>query len=429
MRRSPVDSETPPPPRRGAHHIAVISPGTYAESASSLGVHFLLRSLRSRPGFSAGRFVYTRGRGEPLSLEDRLPLGGFPLILASVAWELQVEHLTEILGRASIPALAKDRDGGHPVVIAGGALTLSSPHLLEPVSDVVVRGDGEDAIDAFLDSVPAATSRADVILALHGLPGTSPGTRATCSPERLPVGSAFTSPGSAYPSMHLVEVMRGCPHGCTFCIMSARRLGRPRYVPAEAVLAAIPEGVGKVGLVGPSVLDHPRIDSILASLADRGLEAGISSARADLVDGARARLLASLGLRTLTIALDGASTRIRDSIRKRIAGEDVVRASRLARSAGIGRIKLYVMLGFPGEDDTDVDELAGTCSEIASQNHLTVSLGPLVPKRGTPLESASFVSREDYESRVRRLRSALGRRATIDSVPWREARAEADLSR
>ena len=430
MNRGIIADEVPPPPRRGGIHVGVLYPGSYAESASALGLHFILGVVRSRPGCSAGRVLAAGGRTRPATLEEDAPLSTLPVLLVSAGWELMLGPLVETLRRAAIPPLARDRDASHPLIVAGGALAISNPDLLAPLADIVVRGDGEPAMRTLLDRLTAGADRRGVVEALCGLPGASPGTRAVCEDGELPARSAFVTTRSALSSMHLVEVMRGCPHGCAFCIMSRRHSGmRTRYVPGQAVLDAVPGTVRRVGLVGPSVLDHPDIEHILAALVDRGLEVGISSARAGRVDDTLAGLLGALGLRTLTVALDGASERVRARIAKKVKARDVVRAARSARKHGIRRLKLYAMLGFEGEEEQDVDELVSTCLELASLTSLVLSVGPVVPKRGTALERMPFVRRDVYRARLKILHRSLGGKARVDAVPWREARDEALLSR
>jgi radical SAM superfamily enzyme YgiQ (UPF0313 family) len=332
-----------------------------------------------------------------------------------------------MLRAASVPPLAARRDPSHPLIVAGGPLTASNASLLEPVADVVVRGDGEEALSTLASHLAGGSGREELVEALRALAGARPGSRAVCPSD--PVRSVFVTPRSAFPDMHLVEVMRGCPHGCRFCVMS-RRTGAPvRFFPAARVLSSVPGHVRRVGLVGPSVLEHPEIDAILSGLARRDVQVGISSARADRVDASLAGMLADLGLRTLTVGLDGPSARIRRSIRKGVRAEHVLSAARHARAAGIGRLKLYAMTGFPGETDEDTDELAETCLELAKIVRTTLSIGPLVPKRPTSLGDAPFVRRSVYEARIRRLRRAVARHVRLDAAGWREAHLEASLAR
>ncbi len=369
------------------------------------------------------------GSGLPCTLEYGDDPRALQVILCSLSWELQVGQVVEILRRARIPVLATSRDETHPIIIAGGALTLVNPALVEPLADVVIRGDGELAMETLLDFLVCGTDRAALLLAMTSQPGASMGTRA-CTKHPEPVHAAFTSPGSAFGDMHLVEVMRGCPHGCAFCIMSRRRLEQPvRYMSAAQVLDGMVPPTGRVGLVGPSVLEHPEIERLLGTLRDRKLSVGISSARADRVDRAMAGLLFDLGLKTLTVALDGPSDRIRRSIHKNLSLKDVVTAARNAREAGIPKLKLYVIIGFEGEDDEDIEELTDACLGLSSLTSLALSIGPLVAKPQTPLSRTQLVPRTLYESRIKKLRRSLRQRVKVEAAPWREAHLESILAR
>ncbi|MEZ4247785.1 MAG: hypothetical protein R3B99_06060 [Polyangiales bacterium] len=45
----------------------------------------------------------------------------------SVAYELELAGLVQVLELANLPVLAEDRDERHPFVLAGGPLTFSNP--------------------------------------------------------------------------------------------------------------------------------------------------------------------------------------------------------------------------------------------------------------------------------------------------------------
>ena len=81
--------------------------------------------------------------------------------------------------------------------------------------------------------------------------------------------------------MFLIEPERGCPRGCTYCVMRRSTNGGMRLVAPANGEALIPDDARRVGLVGAAVTDHPELPEIVRALVDGGREVGISSLRAD----------------------------------------------------------------------------------------------------------------------------------------------------
>src|SRR6185369_5985843 len=105
-------------------------------------------------------------------LEEDRPVGSYPLIAYSVAYELEIAGVAETLAAANIPVLAADRDARHPLVIAGGPLTFSNPAPLAPFFDVVILGEGEELIAELVTVArDVGFDRERVWAALAGRPG------------------------------------------------------------------------------------------------------------------------------------------------------------------------------------------------------------------------------------------------------------------
>jgi len=62
-------------------------------------------------------------------------------------------------------------------------------------------------------------------------------------------------------------------------------------VPLDRVLAALPEDVPKVGLIGAALTDYPWIKELSRALVERGQAFSYSSIRADRVDLELAELM------------------------------------------------------------------------------------------------------------------------------------------
>src|ERR1043165_6299289 len=127
--------------------IALMYPSPYRAAMSSLGYQQIYRVLHRIPGVAADRAMLLEGpgaaRGPFVTLEQGRPVGGYPMLAYSVAYELEIAGVVETLERASVPVLAADRDDRPPLVIAGGPLTFSNPAPLAPFFDLVVLGEGE----------------------------------------------------------------------------------------------------------------------------------------------------------------------------------------------------------------------------------------------------------------------------------------------
>jgi radical SAM superfamily enzyme YgiQ (UPF0313 family) len=67
-----------------------------------------------------------RARGEKLaSIEMQTPLDEFDLVGFNLSYEMCYSNVLAMLDLGGIPLLARDREGGHPVVVGGGACTVN----------------------------------------------------------------------------------------------------------------------------------------------------------------------------------------------------------------------------------------------------------------------------------------------------------------
>ncbi len=419
-------------PRR----VALVYPSPYRTAMSSLGYQQIYRLLNAQPGVAADRAVLPddpiayRESGIPLlTLEREEPVGNYPLLAFSVAYELEIAGVIDCLELAGIPALAADRGPHHPLVIAGGPLTFSNPAPLAPFFDVICLGEGEELIFQLLDQLDATGDRERVITALSGQPGfyvpTHDGDRvpaiARAADALLPARSQIITANTELSSMFLTEAVRGCSRGCTYCVMRRSTNGGMRMVAPATLIAGIPHSARRVGLVGASVTDHPRIHEIVRGVVDSGREVGISSLRADKLDDELVGLLARGGYRTLTVAADGASERMRRVVERSTTEAHLLRTAELGKRHGMHTVKIYLMVGVPEETDADIDELVRFSRELhAAHPRIAFGVAPFVAKRNTPLDGTAFAGIDVVERRLKQLRKGLAGCATVrpTSARW-----------
>lgn len=413
--------------KAGNTHVTMLYPSPYRAGMSSLGYQLIYRLINQRDDTVAERAfhpddpqAYRQSRTPLFTMESERPVGNSDIIAISLAYELELPGMLECFELSGLPFYARERGPRHPLVVLGGPLTFSNPLPAAPFADVVIMGEGEEAIMQLLDLHADVADRDDLLSRLAALPGfyvpAIHGERllptAAANNALLPAYSQIITPNTELANMHLVESERGCHRKCTFCVMRRSTNGGMRLASPEAILASVPEQARRVGLVGAAVSDHPRLLEIVESIVDSGREIGLSSLRADRLSPELMRLLKAGGYRTLTVASDGASERLRAMMQKGTREADLLQAAEYSANAGMRYLKVYMMIGVPTETDADIDELIAFTRELARISPIALGIAPFVAKRNTPLDRQPFAGVKPVERIMDRVQKEL--RGTVD---------------
>lgn len=444
--------------RGGRLAVALIWPGDYRTGMSSLGFLSMYGLLNQRPDVLAERFFwpdgslareYERNKEPLLSLESARPLSEFDLVAASMSLENDYWMLPAILSAGGLAPLRADRSEYDPLVLAGGVAPWSNPWPVMPFVDLVLAGEAEaqwpqllSAWNDFPDSLPKQER-------VHSIRRKTPGaldpgavTEPLVPPgegfrdpffsegsalkpaflpwpppeDMLPPVSSIITPKAEFSDVKLVEISRGCPYGCRFCM--AGFLYRPhRPWPLKSILKALgePEKAGeKVGLVSPAAADYPEIDELLSVLFEQGRVVTLSSLRLTAITPSLAAKLAAGRLQGAAVAPEAGSRRLRAIINKDLSEDQILDGSRLLAEAGLKKLKLYFMVGLPGENDDDLAALIELCRKIRevatrkeSRPELQVSLANFTPKPHTPFEDSSMNTEAEFKRKGRLISQAL----------------------
>jgi radical SAM superfamily enzyme YgiQ (UPF0313 family) len=431
----------------GPHRIAMLYPSPYRAGMSSLGYQQILAVCRDA-GLSVERAFLPddvdacRIARQPLvTYETQSPVGRFPLVAVSLAYELEITGLIQALELAGIPPLRRDRGPHDPQVLIGGPISMASPLVAAPFADAMLLGEAEDTAPTGLAGFFDAADREAWLDVIEALPGgyvpERHGTRvppiAKASDARLPAHSRILSPDAELSDMFLIEGERGCHRMCSFCVMRRTTNGGMRLVTPDRILSFIPDHARKVGLVGAAISDHPRLIELLETLVDDERSVSLSSLRADRI--ARkpriAELLRASGARTLTVASDGASERLRKQMAKNTKSDHLRACAEQAGALGYSVFKVYMIVGLPDETDEDIDELVAftnELSQLAGRTRVALGVAPLVAKRNTPLDGVPFAGIKVVEKRLKRLRKGLHRDVELRPTSARWAWVEHELS-
>ncbi len=422
--------------------VALGFPDTYAIGMSHLGLSILYTAVNQMDDVVAER-VYCpwtdagevmQAKGIPLfSWESRRPIRQFDILGITLQHELAFTNVLYMLDLAGITFRADQRNEDEPLVIAGGPIADSC----EPVADffdLVVLGDGEDALPAVIEAYRElrknkATRREMLIELARQFPFVyvpqlyqcdynDDGTIASFEPtvggiprcvERAVV---MDMDNAVFPTAPLVanteathdriaiEVMRGCPQRCAFC-HAAHTRGKLRYRSVEKIKeiawqSYLNTGHDTVSLLSLSTSDYPQLGELVRELYGQfeNCRVGISlpSLRVDKQLRDVPSQVTGTRREGLTLAVEAASGRMRRAIGKKVTDEDLMATMMTAYKAGWQKVKLYYMVGFPGETPDDImgilnltESISRLRREINNQPAtVNAAVSWLVPKPHTP---------------------------------------------
>ena len=422
-------------------NILLTFPDAYEVGMSHQGLRILYGLLQDRPGTFCD-LAYApwpdmeqqmRAEGLPLfGLESRRPAGGFDIVGFSLGYELAYTNMLTMIDLAGSPLRAADRDKDDPIFIAGGACTLN-PAVISPFLDLILLGDGEEAVlDAaavVTDMKSAGAERGDILARLREIEGAWwHGTKKPVRARVLRNLNTFSPPSQIVPVMEPVhdrlalEVMRGCVRGCRFC--QAGMITRPvRERDAAVLVQATAEGIAasgysEVSLLSLSTSDYSGLGEAVVGIQDklagRRVNLVMPSLRVDSVDAGLYSRISQERPGGFTFAPEAGSQRLRDVINKNISAEDVVTTARQALKSGAKNVKLYFMIGLPTETNEDLDDLVALVGKVVAQaprggSQVHVSISPFTPKVHTPFQWAGQISRAEIERRNNSLARPLRR--------------------
>lgn len=444
--------------RRGRTTVALVYPNRYHVGMANLGLQSIYGLLNRREDVVCERVFLPEetapAAGRLTTLESGRPVAEADLIAFSISFESDYPHVLQLLERSGIPLRSGDRSEDHPLVVAGGVACFLNPEPISAFIDLFLIGEAEAILPRFLELFQAGGGRQELLLTLaRELPGayvpafyevsyTPEGTLAAFQPIRnvpsrivRPIVrdlsgtvtcSAVVSPDTAFGRAFLVEVGRGCPHGCRFC--SAGFVYRPpRFRPVAELVQTVRQGLAhtdQVGLVGAAVSDLPGIGALCAQFSGGAASLSFSSLRADALSPELVRALRQSGVKTATIAPEAGSERLRRVINKGITEADVLSAAETLVAHGIPNLKLYFMVGLPTETDEDVQAVAALVKRIkhvflaVSRSRraigtITAGIGCFVPKPFTPFQWTAMEGVGRLKAKIRTIKGELGRVANV----------------
>ncbi|SHI79398.1 Radical SAM superfamily enzyme YgiQ, UPF0313 family [Desulfatibacillum alkenivorans DSM 16219] len=433
--------------------IALAFPNSYQVGMSNLGFQTVYH-LFNRFGHVVCERVFSPVQGAPESVESKQALNAFDVIAFSLSFENDYPNILSMLHAGGVPLRSDKRDASHPLVIAGGVGCFMNPEPLAIFIDAFILGEAEPVIDQLVENLDLEKPKEQVLADLAAnVPGAyvpsfyqpeykEDGTLLSMNPDpgapetiervylkdvdQAPAVTKIYTEDTTFDNTCLVEVSRGCPHGCRFCTVGY--IYRPvRFRSEKVLLDCLDQGLEhtkKIGLMGAAVSDLPCLDELCRRGEATEAILSFSSFRANNMSEDLVKSLARGKVKTATLAPEAGSQRMRDVIKKHITEQDILDAAQILVEAGIPNLKLYFMVGLPTETKEDVEEIVALTKRIkhrflkASQpigriGTIHISLNSFVPKPFTPFQWAPMDDLKTLKQKIKQVKNGLARVANV----------------
>lgn len=262
------------------------------------------------------------------------------------------------------------RSQGVPVVLGGPQITVA-PEPSRAHADALVLGEAEDLWEQVLVDALAGSLRPTYEASERPSFETSPPPRWDLVPARSLLQCT-------------VQVSRGCPHGCEFCVIPSLLGRRQRYREVEDVVAEL-RGLPlkRVSFADDNLTADPRYArELLRAMAPLGLSWSAQASMEALLDPELVGLMAEAGCDSVLVGFESLDPAVlRDTHKRQNRRERYEEAVAAAHGHGIQVIASFVV-GF----DTDTVDSFEPLVRFTREQHLSqVMLNHLAPYPGSAL--------------------------------------------
>lgn len=409
-------------------------PAVYNFGMSALGYLTVFKQISTIEGIFAER-IFTDTQ------KTKIRHSSVDVMAFSFSFELDYLGILNILKTYDVPFLAKDRDESFPLISAGGPVVSANPEPFAEFFDFITIGDSENNINKIYEILQdnkekLKSEKLELLSKVEGvyIPSLKKDgyfVKKSSACLDCCISTPILTEKSFFSNTFIIEVERGCPQSCAFCLTSF--INNPvRFAPYEEIIKQIDLGLSytnKIALLGALICSHPKIDDICQYIIDKvdsgmELEVTVSSLRADYVSDTVLEMLHKCGQKTATIAVEAGSERLRKVINKQLNKQDILCIIDKMVKHGFTGVKMYGIIGLPTETYDDLDEFVNMCKEIKQKYKgfiITPSFSTFVQKAHTPFQ---FASREDIKTLekkneyIKKEFAKIGIKARTSSVKW-----------
>ncbi|TFG01979.1 MAG: radical SAM protein [Promethearchaeota archaeon] len=439
--------------------FGLIYPNVYKIAMSSYSIRLLYFMINSHENYVCERIFLperikfpasqdTTSEDRLRSIENKILPNQFDILGFSIQFENDFKNILWILEKAGIPLNYKERKesfiqkkGIFPLIVGGGPVVTSNPMPLSKIFDLFFIGDSEPNLDLVFKLFLKYKSKKITFLKFLKLATSIEGIYVPSRSNKVKRAVLKNLDESSIPNYQLItkgssenaifedrffiEINRGCPFQCKFCISSFHN-SPFRNRSFENITNAIEEGIrysdfNTISLIGSCVSGHPKFSEICEFIINKGKRLSIPSIRIEHLTSEVIQILEKGNIKTITVAPETGSEKLRYELGKKISNNKIILLLKELKDSKIKNVKLYFLIGLPNETEHEIDETIEFLKVLGNINFnrasLRVSVNPLVPKLNTPYEKEinSFLKKniKTFKLKYQKLEQELKNISTI----------------
>ena len=387
-------------------HLGLISPNNYNLAMQTLDYQLLYQFLNERDDCFCERIIYPGVE----SIETSTALAEFDILNFTMHYTwFNYFNMVDMLKKANISPLRKDRTDEDLLIIANGPSVTANPMPISDFIDIFFIGNSEYLFYDFLDlykKLENPKKHLKEFAKIEGLyiPELNNKTNIALikdmdekyhNTKPIKVGNDDQNRINRI----YLDVARGCSRSCRFCINGY--LYKPINETSVEKLISIAEqsrknsGINTVLLTADAIADYSGFDELILNLKQRNFNIELTAARIESITPDILEYLKQSGTKEIAINPESVD-RIRKSMNKDIPEDIIQDVIQNAFEIGLN-IRCSFMLGFPNETKKDIINLANyiksivdTKNSINKDLYVRFRVSLVVPKPRTPLQWEAY---------------------------------------
>lgn len=416
----------------GVFETLVAFPREYAQAMGHLAFHRLYKQLSTWPDTVCARaflpakdeYNWRKRQLKPVeALDTGKSIKDSDLLVFLMPSETDWFPALQMMELSGITFRNDKREHKWPILLATGLSVTANPIPMSIFFDAFIIGETEPTLGPVLDIIKSLGSRrrpkSEILAGLAMLPGLYVPTVHGVSPQysimRQWASSesigALTNTISAHcilPDTYILEIARGCPFNCRFCMAGYLLLPyrEQRAEDLERKISQLPDDTSLV-YTACTPASHDELNELMEIAERNNLEARISSHMKES-PGLAEELKTILDAETLVLVPETGSESLRKVIGKFRTNESYFERVREI-SPAVKKVQICVQLGIPFENDKDRIAIIDFVKTVMSLTELPVyvRIDQFIPRPWTAFQWTAMAGLRNVREHLVLLKESL----------------------